>query len=297
MTEAKSLTESIGEMALDTDEIDFLTNPYRANFMTEFLIGSNKLQFYGYPLIMAKHSELIKTSLTKLVESKPPHSLLEFGVVLERPMTSIWLVINGYETAIRRASLKLDEWFQTYRLTGYFGVDDVHSIVVSLIYAFLKEHDVEKLKESLKNEINRDTLIRAINTFLLSDVRMWYITNPAGEMVHIDNALFWLLTEDLPDIAKEINFIPIWIEDVYITYADRKIVDNPDLFLKYNGISWKQEGKNFTHAGIGKFTPTVWGPDEIRFIRETVSSSDLGWFKQLEGTITPIRVGYNTGTY
>lgn len=57
MTEIKSLEISeetpVLELDLSAKEKKFLTDPYRSSFMTEFLIGSNKLKLYGYPLIMA----------------------------------------------------------------------------------------------------------------------------------------------------------------------------------------------------------------------------------------------------
>ena len=86
MTEVKSLIEASIALQLDDKATDFLTNPYRDKFMTEFIVGNNKLKFYGNPIIMAQNSELIKTSLPKFAESKAPYELATFGVVLERPL-------------------------------------------------------------------------------------------------------------------------------------------------------------------------------------------------------------------
>lgn len=128
------LKESGDRLNLDEACKEFLESPHRDKLLTEFSLGSDKqrMQLYGSPIIMAKYSELIRTSINSIVASKPPHELFNFDSVLERPMTLLWLYLNGliqrgHKLDIYAMSyidqLNLLELVHLYRLCDYFGVD------------------------------------------------------------------------------------------------------------------------------------------------------------------------------
>lgn len=248
---------------LTEDENKFLTDPYRSNFMTEFLIGSNKLKFYGYPLIMAKHSKFIESAIPILAANKPPYELFNFGQALEAPVTLIWLELNGFKTFERISEtstfVSLREWLQAYRLVGYLGIDNDNAILVDAFYHFwgdLVNDELDEIKEVLENKTDRDTIVKIINRWL-----------------HNGNSydgreLFISLQKHFPDLLKELNYIPVKIGNLYANYANRAVINDPELFFKHNPGLVKQGDKFiFTAKGgqIIEFTIDRWGSDDINF--------------------------------
>lgn len=265
MTEIKSLTEEeiATKLDLTDEEKEFLTDPYRSSFMTEFLIGSNKLKFYGYPLIMAKHSEFIKTSIPTLASSKPPYELFNFGQVYELSITLIWLELNEFNTFQRVSegskSITLKEWLQAYRLVGYLGINNDNDILVGTFYHFfnlLVDNELNEIKETLENKTDRSTIIKIINRWLHNQ------NYNEGERIFVK------LQEHFPNLLTELNYIPVKINNIYVNYANKAVIDNPDLFLKYQQHSWVKEGDEFVYSigfNIFKFTINRWGPNDINF--------------------------------
>lgn len=169
MTEAKLIGDKVPSIAgltpqdleLDDESKDFLTNPLRKDFMTEFSLGSNKLRLYGNPIFMARYSELIKSSLTPLASSKPPHELLTSGVVLERPMTALWLMMNGYKYNIIK--LSVPEVLHLYRLLGYFGINkemtnDIWLNILRLL-SVLENDEIKQLNLTEKDKATIEQLL------------------------------------------------------------------------------------------------------------------------------------------
>lgn len=165
---SSSLTgESSTALELPEDVKDFLTSPYRKDLMIEFSLGSNKLSLYGQPFVMAKYSELIKSSIPNLAGSKPPHPLLTFGVVLERPMSVLWAMMNGYdlktsindeswkEHTLKVKGLTAPELLHMYRLANYFGLDkDLSNIIIEETLQTLSQSAIgltENDKKSLES--------------------------------------------------------------------------------------------------------------------------------------------------
>lgn len=172
--EAKSLIQDLPSLALELDEEsqNFLTNPARTKLLIEFSIGSNKLSLYGQPFTMAKNSELIESNITTYANSTPPHPLLTFGVVLERPMTMLWLYLNEFPHDFSQLSLL--EMLHMYRLCDYLGVGDIFDITKSILRKLKYNKDV--LSDSDKKTITR-ILTTSDRPFLsLPDVIDVYMT-------------------------------------------------------------------------------------------------------------------------
>jgi len=237
MTEAKSLTSDIGpnlnevksltetelpDLKLQQPAVDFLNFPHKEKFMTEFVIGSNKLKFYGLVPIMTQFSELIKTNVEIFASSPQPHVLASFGSVLKRPMTLLWLEMNNLHELSQDHDLPLNEYLHMYRLMGYFGMDMMTFPVRKLSYS-LWSSSQEEVKQALKSEKNEGTLIKIIN----SGFKTGILGNPSDPLLED-------LVTDYPELAKKIDYIPVFLNDKYATYADRKFLTSPDIFFKSN---------------------------------------------------------------
>jgi len=304
VVEVKSLTEveATQGLVLDEGSREFLENPYREAFMTEFLLGSNKLKFYGIVLIMSKYSELIKTSLANLAASKPPYELLTFGTVLERPMTLIWLYINDYEMFGLNPHLTLGEFLHMYRLAAYFGIGtETLSRIMSPTIAAFTRTSLEERNKTLEDAKNKDTLIRMLNQFFkVNTGENWYqdwesLLNEDVKKLSAERETPLNLTElrrfaitnlflridEHPDIAKSIDYIPVYVNKIYIpTFAERKALINPNSLGKLNP-EWKAEPYVFDKTAFKKtvgpaamtLVPDFWGPDNIVFTL-TVTPAD-----------------------
>lgn len=145
---------------LDDESKDFLTNPLRKDFMTEFSLGSNKLQFYGQPFAMSKHSQLIKDSLKIFSSSKPPYPLLTAGIVLERPMAMLWLMMNDFSYNFN--GLTTLEMLHMYRVANYLILDqELTRVIIGAALQQVSRDNVEELKKLDQNNMN--TIQRLVN--------------------------------------------------------------------------------------------------------------------------------------
>lgn len=315
--DVKSLLETSPEaLKLGEKGKKFLEAPHKDVFMIPFLVGRNKLNFYGYPLVMADNSELIKSSLDPLAASKPPYELVTNAIVLERPMTLMWLWMHGYGgNLMLNPGLKLDEFLHLYRLGNYFGISDIKGftndialLVAASFYTTPKE-DIQKIIADAKN---RETLVRLINyffaniskpsfDFLLTEAERLQrrIDISAGKSTTIINpqqvVLMKLYTE-FPELAREINYIPVLINDKYATYAERKALANQDNFTKSNPRYSREVGKIDMSSGLMKYVESneftevsytgpssrlkleTWGPDIIKF---TQGAGFLAWLNPI----------------
>lgn len=207
--EGKSQTAGL---ELDKKSTEFLTSPYRKDFMTEFSIGSNKLSFYGQPFVMSFNSELIHASLPTLASSKPPHVLLNFGVVLEKPMTLLWLYLNGLGDQVWSGILTTAEMLHLYRLCNYFDVstqnrtekDEItfFNNIKAHIMADMIQEDKDKL-DDLRNDIDKKTIEAVIRDFFetkdqeglvhkMADFGVFSLSNLRQNMIYLDIGLSYL---------------------------------------------------------------------------------------------------------
>lgn len=345
MTEAKSLTQDQPSSALElSDEAkEFLTSPYRAKLLTEFSIGSNKLQLFGSPLIMAQYSELIKTTIPSIAESPAPHALLTHGVVLERPMTALWLEYNGYYVNLRQFSM--NELLHMYRLAGYFGFtkDLIEAISINVMVTQpepgkkLSENDIKTLDRIITSpempyHIPVSNLTKFYRTIQKLDLDPKYTsilaTNILGHFVidgykgeltdedykliaELFNRFFsqpdkvdykpfidkQFLTEDpetstvqrvalrnifnvlskYPETQQAVNYIPVYIDSIVETYAERK---SPPGTLGRLNTEWKYDGienfskMDYTHDVLVNLKVAQWNTTGINLIIDTPYNID-----------------------
>lgn len=297
MTDIKSLSEPEPSKQLILSEAagNFLNSPYKEKFMTEFLIGSNKIKLYGNPIVMAERSELMKASLPKL--SQPPYQFAEFGKILERPMTLLWLYMNGYGEFSAKNQLTLEEALHLFRLFGYFDVKTTDMFYALMVLFFLATSD-EEAHKTLANERNKESLIRIVNyTFktimleaaeidkkimlmakgqfgsFLDDEKLQEIQQQTkvGKPIPGENIMMKIYN-NFPEVAKRLDYIPVFINNKYRTYASRKVISDETSRHNISGNnSWTTSLRDvFTrivYNGFWRQTLMVenWGPNDIRF--------------------------------
>jgi hypothetical protein len=273
MTELKSLSEPEGKPALVDEAAIFLNPGVEKRFMSRFEIGSNKMTLYGMPLIMAKHSELIKTQLAIYAGSEEPYPLLTHGVILENAVIPLWLHMNGktfsyndLETMVN--ALSVTEMFQLYRLLGYFGVyDDNFSSHIRTSLRNKIWMSSEKDKKEIED--NKDTVIKFFNS-LLSSSPIYYGGNWYADM-----------NEKFPAIMKELNVIPIIIinsetpKGYTIALSKKEVLENKDLFteiMKPRNLLLNSDGSYSNPSGRAylRYYITKWGPDKIILTEQTL---------------------------
>lgn len=305
--------EPAAGLVLDEDSQEFLTSPFRAKFMTQFLLGSNKLEFYGQLFTMAKYSKFFKENISTFGTDNPPYSLLTNGAVLERPMTLLWLEINGYpnQASPNLASLSMTELLHMYRLCGYFFVIEevyIDQIMIQSIIRFIRG-DKDDVKEALKISVNQGTLITMLNTLFknlidlsldpqeLRNFTQVFLTkeqleedksnwrNFVEERLKVVTANIFNRLAEYPEISKSLNYIPVYARDTLVTFAERKALANPNSLGSGNEeYGWEYELKDgkpsFRIGAPGEMYrvayPVVWGPDKIQFDFELVPIAQAG---------------------
>ena len=213
MTEAKGLelNSSNEGLWISPQAKNFLNSPYREKFMTKFEIGSNKIILYGNPIVMTLHSGLIES----IIEKDPPYILLNFGIVLERPITAFWLYLNdigGTDSGI----FNLEEYLQLGRLFNYFGLKDSADY-----YQDWAAHINNRIKDASETdrkliESNKEVIAQALDEYL-------------GMALGVDTLRDILQStyEKYPDILKLLNYVPIIKDGKVATYIKKKDVGSP----------------------------------------------------------------------
>lgn len=255
MTEIKPLLEANSPTAVTSQSAQ----------QAEFTIGNNKLRYFGKPDIMAKHSDLIKSNLEIYANSTSPYPLATFAIVLDKPMTILWRDMNEFSPlGSHQYTLSFLEWLHMYRLMAYFGMDLKKYPTVNMLKDFTESKEEEK--KTISDVKNKETLIRILDSAFKD--RLFYDRK-------LSNNLFKKLIKDYPDIAKQINYIPVYIDKKYATYADRKTVGNTEIFEKSNPewlasriINTTLYAKNIRSHRVS-LIPLRWGPDKITFSTST----------------------------
>lgn len=209
------------KLELDEKSKEFLTSPYRKDFMTEFLIGSDKLSFYGQPFVMSFHSELIHTSLPKFAASKPPYELLTFGKVLEKPMTLLWLYMNGFGDQLWSGILNMQELLHLYRLCNYFNLEETlttqkdeisfsGNVKTHIIMDFIQD-DISTLGD-IKDDVNKKTLESIFHDFFenkspesaykLNELSLTRLIDLRQKLIYLDVAMTYLSQLDTTILVK-----------------------------------------------------------------------------------------------
>jgi len=189
-------------------EIDeFFNSPVFRKFLTEFTIGHNKLKFYGLPLSMRKHSELIKTILTK----DPPYFLATHGTIYEKTMTLLWIEMNDVAPAdsylsqvLGAGNLNLEEYLQIGRLINYFDIQQsgFTNLYLQNLSTML---DMSTAEDKKVIEVRKAQLVEMINTII--EIYEGSITKV------IVGSLFNSLLNKAPELIDELKVIPIYDQD------------------------------------------------------------------------------------
>jgi len=295
------------ELKLNEASSNFLNNPFKQVFMTEFILGSNKLKLYGNPVFMAEHSQFMKTSLEKFAVSKPPHELLSFGLVLERPMNLLWLYMNGFDEFEDNPQLSLTEFLHLYRLMNYFDIKVPNEFVSLVVRKFIVGSE-EETRNTLKDAKNKDSFVRIVNSFISTELEVFFgfltgkqlaelevagrvesgTFEPAPIRVDFQKVVLMKISRDYPEIAKSLNYIPVLVDEKYDTYAERKALLDKNNFIKSNPgwslfYSFTGEIAGFARTYYNNFWQVElfiveWGPDLIKIksnVTQIVSSLNV----------------------
>lgn len=91
--------------------------PQEIRYLTPFEVGEDKILLYGFPPIMALHSELIKSMLDKL-DTKEPNVLAPKIKIDKDDLMNMWAKLNGVSLAWDdRLCINLWPWL------NYFDID------------------------------------------------------------------------------------------------------------------------------------------------------------------------------
>lgn len=77
------------------EKLLFDPSPEEAKFETKFVVSEEKITLYGFPSIMSKNSELIKSLLDKLDPSGSNVLAPNFPLGNKRSLEIVWMYING----------------------------------------------------------------------------------------------------------------------------------------------------------------------------------------------------------
>jgi hypothetical protein len=310
MTEIKGLTAQ--ELDVPDDAKEFLTSPYRKKLMIEFVIGNNTskmsspvtqgLQFYGQPFTMAKYSELIKTNIPNIADSSPPHPLLTFGTVLERPMSILWLMMNGFDLAVHGQDmsghtlivkgLNSTELLHMYRLANYFGIDSELTFLITgeVLKVLSEEKDISKLSDNDKKSIESILSSSSMPYGLFLPVFLGLYR--VGKLLNIDSKYISIIRFHLID-----QFSTNWAGGEIKDQEDQKLVAAAlnDFFAQPEKIEWKAflEGIN-TEDEIKNMPEANIQDKVLDLIFEELNKQPT--IKQLINYI-PVYIGNAIGTY
>lgn len=224
--------EETEKLSLTSDEINFLTNPFREKFMTKFTIGFNKIVLYGNPIVMSNRSELIK-SMLEMDREDGEYFLYTRDEILEKSITILWLHINGFLTLTR--NLDTSEYFQLLKLANYFIINNRHfldnceSIVMNNIDENSRKIILEN-KEIIGNYINNN----------LSQCSLSFID---------------FINNEYPEIKTLLQYIPIYFRAPF----KRKIIAT--ISKKYIAEDKNYLNSNLCDVGIYIMNPNVKSKD------------------------------------
>jgi len=235
MTESKTLkipplTHTEHGLELPPEAQEFLTSiPYR-KFMTKFEIGSNKLEFWGQPLVMMRRSELIKSIINK----EPPYVLLDFGNVYEKPLIVLWLYLNhiipDFSSKVMIAQLNLDEYLQLGRLINYFDVSPsdftrLYPLTLSDVLSKTTEDEakvVDTYKEQIAKMTNEMVAVMEGKSFVYKDI-----------MVKLVDIIY----KKYPKVMDMLQFVPMYNQDdKVVALFSRNLLNNPPAPIAYTLI-------------------------------------------------------------
>jgi len=262
--EVKSLDETKTSeqtsLPLSPEAQDFLTSPYREALMTPFLIGSNKLLLYGQPFLMAGYSTLIKSVIPEVATSKPPHELLTFGLVLERPITALWLYLNGYMYMYRMEFLDLFELLHMYRICNYFGMEaSALSVLSQITISKLADANTKQI-DMILDENNKKSMESVLASSIGKDISSLSLSKSLGLYKSISYSNIGI--QYVPVISTELlrKFVRSSVIDSKAVLADAKNVDIiASMFNQFFSNPDKIDWKNFIY-----FESEGYQPNEIR---------------------------------
>lgn len=149
------------EWKLTPEEEEFLFDESSQKFLTEFTVGTNKFSIYGSPAFMATKSNLIKTYLKTMSESKAPYEVITFMEVNQKAFITVWLYINGFGLLWGRLkSLNFIEFVQTLDIINYFDLgfefdQSEWAAIFGDMTEKLSKEELDKYSELIVDKLNK----------------------------------------------------------------------------------------------------------------------------------------------
>ena len=168
---------------------DFLNNKHREKFMTKFIIGDEKEEFYGYSLLMARSSRLV----AGLLEKDPPYFFLSDKKISKPIFTTFWLTLNKQCNPLVITNITVKDLLDLGLLIDYFDVmpqDIIYTDWYSKFSIALASEDKKQQKILIENKDQVANLVH--NLIKLGEMEIMY---------HI---------HQIPEIAEKIIYVPIF---------------------------------------------------------------------------------------
>jgi len=167
MTDNKLVIEPLEDLEnkarLPDKAIEFLEWKHKSKFMTKFIVGSNKLEFYGHMFELSKRSDLLKSKLEMPAEQ---YILLEFAEVDEQSFTIVWLILNAIFTDITEVvgKIPVDKTFQVFSIMEYMGVDkqNFYYKLMTGCVCYYVSHESKDKKAAMIVEQNKDIVVKVL---------------------------------------------------------------------------------------------------------------------------------------
>lgn len=147
--------------ALSEEANKFLFDKDSQKFLTQFVVGTNKLLFYGSPAFIRNRSQLIDSHMSNLSESKQPYELITFMEVKEKSFLMPWLFLNGFES--ESLPLDFDEFLQSFDIITYFNMYPKYNLINGWISQFEKYISAIPVKSIV---INRKNIAMKLNKII-----------------------------------------------------------------------------------------------------------------------------------
>jgi hypothetical protein len=142
-----------------------------------------------------------------------------------------------------------------YRLINYLGGTGLTRFSPYKSYALedFTRADKSARDKLLSDSKNVDTIVRIINLYNVNDKHM---LKPLLKALAI-------ITESYSDVANKINWIPIYINDKIVTYANRKTTDLSVLEKQLLSKGWIENLNMFVRENAHLIVKSI-NPDSIK---------------------------------
>lgn len=137
-------------------------SPDQSKFETKFTVSQDKLELYGFPPIMAKNSELIKSLLDKLEPGKANFLANNIPLGNKRSLEIVWLYLNreisSFSALYTGGTVDANAIIHMWPWLNYFDVP--YKTYEIQDYLNLLFHVIPELAKSENKDILNDILIK-----------------------------------------------------------------------------------------------------------------------------------------